>query len=150
MKKYLYATLAGGLVMLVAFVIYAFVEMQVIGMEPYMNEALFLTMEQHSLRFTIGIIVLKCLHAFLLAYLHESIPRCHSSLWEKTWRFTLLAWLLVYATGLGMTYISMPVPPALIASWALSGLFQTMMGSLVIIHILYRYPAPDLSCHVQK
>ncbi len=147
MNKYLTATLAGATALLVAFFGYGFVEQQIFGSDIYTQPIFKNMMTTSSL---IGLVVLKLVHAFLLAKLHEVIPRCGSGLWAKVWRFSGLAWALIYIPSLGITYLSMNIAPELILSWAVAGLVQTFVASFVIVPVLYRYPAPDLSCQLSK
>ncbi len=132
--------------MYAAFLIYAPIEMKILGADVYNNPNLFYDMKETMLQFTIGFAVLKIFHAFLLSYLHEKLPRCGSPLWEKVWRFSLLAFLLVHGVGLGMTVLTMPIEKIMIASWLINGLVQTFACSFAIIPILYKFPAPDTSC----
>lgn len=135
--------------MFLAFMIYGGVEMQIFGDGAYKTPA-FLDYEQNMMFFTLGLVFLKLLHAFLLSYLHELVPRCGSSWWSKVWRFSLLSFFLVHAVGLGMTYLTMNVDPYLVLSWALGGLFQTFVCCGVIIPILYSFPPKDSSCRISS
>ena len=136
--------------MFIAASIYMQLEALYFGMEIY-SRPIFYGMDEMSIVKFMGLFfVLKLFHAKLLAYLHEKIPRCNSSLWSRVWRFTGFSWVLVYGVGLLMTLLTMPIPALLIASWALGGLVQTLAASFVIIPILYSFPAPDLSCTIPQ
>lgn len=151
LKKYILSSLAGGIAMFVAASVYMQIEALHFGMEIY-SRPLFYGMDEINMGTFMGLFfLLKLFHAGLLSYLHEKLPRCGSGLWSKVWRFTGFAWILVFGVGLLMTLLTMPVEPKLlIASWALGGLFQTLICSFVIIPILYRFPAPDLSCRIKN
>lgn len=149
-KKYTLATLAGGFAMFVAASLYMQLEAQFFGMEIYSRPLFYGMDEMNPMVFMGFFLLLKLFHAALLSYLHEKIPRCGSGLWSKVWRFTGFAWVLMFGVGLLMTLLSMPVPPLLVASWALGGLVQTFAGALAIIPIVYKFPAPDASCSIGK
>lgn len=145
MKKHIYSTLAGAVVMLVVFFLFGFIDMHYFGAEIY-NSDPFVDYSNRMGLFVAIIFGLKLFHAFLLSNLHEKIPRCGSGLWAKVWRFSLLSFFLVYGVGLAMTALTMTTPVLLVASWAVNGLLQTFAASFVIIPILYKYPSPDQSC----
>ncbi len=148
-KKYFFATLAGAGVLILASGVYAhFIEFPLLGADIY-DKPIYKDMSVNIMQFFIGLIILKLFHSFLLSYLHERIPRCGSGLWEKVWRFTLLAWFLTTVPGLGITYLTMNIELPLILSWAGGNLFQTFFASWVIIPILYHFPAPDTSCNLK-
>ncbi len=146
MKKFTLASIGGALSMFTAFTAYSMFEMWYFGPSIYKNP-MYIDYSQGGMEtFLIGFIFLKLAHAFLLTYLHEKIPRCGPGLWSKIWKFSLLSFFLVHVPGLGMTYLTMTIPPELITSWAFGGLLQTFAGCLVIIPICYRFPAPDGNC----
>ena len=149
MKKYVYSSLAWALAMYVAFMIVSMIEMQFIPMEVY-SVSPFKDFSDKMGLLTLYILALKVFHSFILSYVHELIPRCWSSLWEKTWRFGLLSFFLVFATGLTMTALTMDLGCLMVGFWALNWLAQSLLWSAVIIHVLYKFPAPDTTCQLKR
>ena len=149
MKKYVLSSFAGMFAMTFAFILYSFVEMAIFGPDAY-KPPMFIDYTERMAFFTAGLLALKLFHSFLLAYLHEKIPRCSSSLFEKATRFAGFASLLIFGPGLFITWLTMPIDPFLIISWGVNGFIQTTVASFVMIPILYKFPASSSACALPK
>lgn len=143
--KYLYSTLVGMFIMMIVMMLYMQIEIKLFGSDIY-NDSIYRDMK--SVYVLLGIILVKVVEPFMMTYIHEKLPRCGGSLWNKVWRFSLMIWLIMIVPGLIMTGATMNIDLCLVSSWALSGLIQVFAASFAIIHILYKYPAPNTSCKI--
>lgn len=143
MQKFLYSSLAGGIVMLVVFFVFGHIDMTYILSDPDVyHKSPYIDYRESMHMFLIYMFLLKWFHAYLMAYLHEKIPRCEEPMFSKIWRFGVFSFFLFYGVGLLMTAITMEIETALLLSWAANGFFQCFFGSAVMIPIIYKYPAP--------
>ena len=149
MKKLIISSIYWAIAMTIVFMIFWVVEMQIFWSNAYIPP-LFIDYSENMSSFFIYFVILKLFHSFLLSYLHEKIPRCWSSLWTKTWRFSWLAFLLVFGPWIWITALTMPVWYEMLISWLINWYLQTFLASLIIIHTLYRYPANSPSLEVPR
>ena len=149
MKKYVYSTLLWTIVLMISFMIHWFIESAIFWMEVYTLPP-FIDWTWRMWELFVYVVLTKAFYAFILSYVHEKIPRCGSSLWTKSWRFAGMTSLLVYFPWLSITALTMQVEPAMIISWALGWYFSTLICSIVIIHVLYKFPVSNPACEIRK
>lgn len=137
MNKHFLPTLTGALSMFIVFLAWSPIDMYFFGADIY-TKAPFTDWTSHIGAFLVAVFALKIFHAGILSYLHESIPKCACNIFKNISKFAVFAFLLTQGQAVIITALTFDMPTSLVVSWAISGFFQILAASLVMVPMHYK------------